>query len=263
MPKINIRQIKAQNIHYKNRIDENGNVDIIGVILGQKEQKLLPQYNRVKGEIHKCELYALCLFYYMRCGIQKYSRHGHQKDRVNEFIFDMMMIDEAQILSLSEYRLLKQINKKAKLNLFGDVGQTVTKYGLKSWKKINKFLGDVNYFEYNKNFRNSAEITDYVNKNCSMNLENVGYNSFCVEEINGVDLLEPLLSIDTFENRAIICDLKYRQKMQSLFPQEKVLAVEEVKGIEFNSVYVIEKGMTKNEKYIAYTRALDKLVVVK
>lgn len=38
--------------------------------------------------------------------------------------------------------------------------------------------------------------------------------------------------------------------------------VDEVKGIEFDRVYVVGNRMTRNEKYIAYTRALSNLVVV-
>ena len=38
--------------------------------------------------------------------------------------------------------------------------------------------------------------------------------------------------------------------------------VDEVKGIEFDKVFVVSNKMTKNEKYIAYTRALSELVIV-
>ncbi len=36
----------------------------------------------------------------------------------------------------------------------------------------------------------------------------------------------------------------------------------ETKGIEFDKVFVIPNKMSKNEKYIAYTRALSELVIV-
>lgn len=41
-----------------------------------------------------------------------------------------------------------------------------------------------------------------------------------------------------------------------------LLYVDEAKGIEFDKVYVVGKKMERNEKYIAYTRALSKLVLV-
>ena len=42
-----------------------------------------------------------------------------------------------------------------------------------------------------------------------------------------------------------------------------VYTVKEAKGLEFSKVAVFDSGMTDNEKYVAYTRALSKLVVVR
>ena len=41
-----------------------------------------------------------------------------------------------------------------------------------------------------------------------------------------------------------------------------VMYVDEVKGIEFDKVFVVSAAMHRNEKYIAYTRALSELIVV-
>ena len=38
--------------------------------------------------------------------------------------------------------------------------------------------------------------------------------------------------------------------------------IQEAKGIEYNTVIVNENGMSQNEKYIAYTRALGELYIV-
>ena len=40
------------------------------------------------------------------------------------------------------------------------------------------------------------------------------------------------------------------------------MSVFESKGLEFSAVAVYDKGMTENEKYIAYTRALRELAVI-
>ena len=42
-----------------------------------------------------------------------------------------------------------------------------------------------------------------------------------------------------------------------------IMSVYESKGLEFTSVVVAEEGMSTSEKYIAYTRALNELAVVK
>ncbi|WP_024865653.1 hypothetical protein [Butyrivibrio sp. FCS014] len=41
-----------------------------------------------------------------------------------------------------------------------------------------------------------------------------------------------------------------------------LMYVDEVKGIEFDRVFVVPRKMSKNEKYIAYTRALSNLIIV-
>ena len=45
--------------------------------------------------------------------------------------------------------------------------------------------------------------------------------------------------------------------------QINAMSVYESKGLEFSAVAVYEKGMTDNEKYIAYTRALKDLAIIK
>jgi superfamily I DNA/RNA helicase len=41
-----------------------------------------------------------------------------------------------------------------------------------------------------------------------------------------------------------------------------ILTVENAKGLEFETVYVMPDGMSRNEKYIAFTRALNELIIV-
>lgn len=40
------------------------------------------------------------------------------------------------------------------------------------------------------------------------------------------------------------------------------MTVEQVKGIEFDKVFVLPNKMSKNEKYITYTRAQSELVIL-
>ena len=42
-----------------------------------------------------------------------------------------------------------------------------------------------------------------------------------------------------------------------------IYTVKAIKGLEFREVIVFDRDMSANEKYIAYTRALAKLAVVK
>ncbi|WP_289764291.1 ATP-binding domain-containing protein, partial [Faecalibaculum rodentium] len=48
-----------------------------------------------------------------------------------------------------------------------------------------------------------------------------------------------------------------------LYPKKvSVLTVEEAKGLEFYSVLVFPEGMSNNELYVAFTRALHELTVI-
>jgi len=74
--------------------------------------------------------------------------------------------------------------------------------------------------------------------------------------------------------KAIICSAetktRYMRKAYSDLTEKGVLSktkinimtVYESKGLEFSSVAVIPDGMSENERYIAYTRALQYLAVV-
>jgi hypothetical protein len=42
-------------------------------------------------------------------------------------------------------------------------------------------------------------------------------------------------------------------------PMPEIYTVREVKGLEFKEVFVCDRDMTVNEKYVSYTRALAKL----
>ena len=44
--------------------------------------------------------------------------------------------------------------------------------------------------------------------------------------------------------------------------QLNLMTIQDAKGLEFETVYVIDEGMSDNEKYVAYTRALNRLIVI-
>ena len=57
---------------------------------------------------------------------------------------------------------------------------------------------------------------------------------------------------------------KVKERFSTKFDVSKfsIMYVDEIKGIEFDRVYVIDHDMEKNERYIAFTRALDNLTIV-
>jgi len=41
-----------------------------------------------------------------------------------------------------------------------------------------------------------------------------------------------------------------------------LVEIQNVKGLEFETAYVVEADMSTNERYVAYTRAINRLIVV-
>jgi len=120
-------------------------------------------------------------------------------------------------------------------------------------------FGTLDYYCFNKNYRNSAEIIEYTNHKCNKNMENIGYESFKVQTIDKRSFAQKYIN-DTMKRKAVICANK--DKMIANLYEIDPYTIKEVKGLEFDSVYVFDEGLTEKERYVAYTRALDKLTIV-
>ena len=111
-----------------------------------------------------------------------------------------------------------------------------------------------------------------------MNIKLTGVDGKKVREITRGELKEELSNLNP-ENDRIVVLLPKAVKKDKYIDSDKlpaqnvigdridegriaVLYVEEIKGIEFDIVYVVKNQMKENEKYIAYTRALSELVIV-
>ena len=190
-------------------------------------------------------------------------------------------IDEAQDLAVTEYKLLRNIlGKQCVFNLYGDFNQLVYKYkGVRNWVDISNCITEKVYF-LNENYRNSTQITNYCNDVFEADVIAIG--------LPGEDVLEITLDaaiarmLKEKENnasaRAAIIYKKGVAGLDEIVAQqipEKMLSLNEVdtrkisvitaemaKGLEFESVIAITDYMEANEKYIAFTRALQNLSVV-
>ena len=183
--------------------------------------------------------------------------------------YSLVFIDEGQDISVGEYRLLKEINPYAAFNIYGDLKQNITPArGLKSWQ----ILENMSIYELNQNYRNTIQIVDYVQKKLDIQMHPVALNGTEVEDIQleeGTRFLE-----EHGGKKAVIVSekvfAKYKQRSYNIMQKTEqmskskinYLTVYESKGLEFNSVVVIDEGMTEHERYIAYTRALKSLAIV-
>lgn len=202
------------------------------------------------------DAYALCR---LLCEL------GYKLTPAYSFVF----VDEAQDISPCEYEVLRSVNDGAKFNVFGDLKQNVTPYrGVGDWSVLpfERFTLDLNY-------RNTNQIVSYVCETLNVNMRAIGLGGESVAVISPRGISSFLA--DKAGLRAVITDEKnlplFTRKSYNVVRESgkisknkiNILTVYESKGLEFTAVAVVDGGMTDNEKYIAYTRALKRLAIVR
>lgn len=229
--------------------------DILRFFYRETVKKIKVRYQISTKKLCRTDPYSLCLLL---------SELGFTLTPKYRFVF----VDEAQDIAPSEYAVLRKINDRAYFNIFGDLKQNITDYrGIKSW-------GELGYKEYNLdlNYRNTNEIVGYVSEKLGIAMRAIGSEGGEVRVISqrGVKSFlgeKGLRAVITGEKNLE----KYSRKSYNEVGKSgkisktkiNVLTVYESKGLEFTSVAVADEDMTENEKYIAYTRALKSLAVIR
>ena len=182
--------------------------------------------------------------------------------------YGLVFVDEGQDISAGEYDLLKRIHSDAAFNVFGDLKQNITPWrGVRDWSAVSSTV-----YTLNQNYRNTNEIVAFVSGVLDADMRPIGLQG---EEISfiaprqtgsffrGKQGLKAVIAkeeyLPLFEKRGFAI-LKADGKLSKT--KVNVMSVFESKGLEFSAVAVYDKGMTENEKYIAYTRALRELAVI-
>lgn len=199
----------------------------------------------------------------------------------------LLSIDEAQGIAPEEVRLLKNINgNDIVFNMFGDAHQHIenTK-GIDKWSELSDII-DFDFYEMQENYRNSSQVTEYCNKVFNMKMKAINTAGKGVHELNTekkfkdsivTQLLDEqrtglaAILIGDDEEAKYILDVfaEYKEKFNDMtdgnstlhHTRWNIMNIDDAKGLEFSSVISFTGRMSKNEKYIAYTRALDELFV--
>ena len=195
---------------------------------------------------------------------------------------NFLNIDEAQDISVSEYRLMRNVlGEKCIFNLYGDINQSVYSYkGIFDWDEIADITGG-NIYVLNENYRNTLEITEFCNNEFGAEVYAIGVSGEPVVELDTGAAVKWILNVKQShpEYRVAILHrhglkdvtemlhtLLDGQDVSWYAVDEKklsIVSVETAKGLEFEAVVAIVDQMSSNEKYISYTRALDQLAVVR
>lgn len=191
-------------------------------------------------------------------------------------------IDEAQDISVSEYRLLRTVlGEKCIFNLYGDINQSVYSYkGIFDWDEITDITGG-NIYVLNENYRNTLEITEFCNNEFGAEVYAIGVSGEPVVELDTAAAVKWILNVKQAHPEYRVAILHRHglkdvtEMLRTLLDGQDVswyavdekklsiVSVETAKGLEFEAVVAIVDQMSSNEKYISYTRALDQLTVVR
>lgn len=233
-------------------------VDVVRFFYKETVKKKKLAFGMQKGTLYPSDAYAIAYV----C-----SALGMELTPKYSFVF----VDEAQDVSSGEYELLKRINTNAAFDIFGDLEQNITPYrGVKSWAAV---FPDFELFELNQNYRNTNQIVDYVSKDLQVNMLSTGFDGPPVKEISPRGIAA--FFRDKKGLKAVICSEadkeKYARKSYWAAAEKgrlsktkiNLLTVYESKGLEFTSVAVAAENMSPAEKYIACTRALKELALIR
>ena len=222
----------------------------------------------INGRYHRYDLYAQLVF-----AMKFYGKvAGHVK---------LMCVDEGQDLAINEYRLFYELNSHdVTFNIFGDTNQLIKdNRGISDWSSLKRIF-DAELYTLNENYRNTNQITRFCNDSFGMIMHQTGVDGAKVREITKREFDSEVSNLHITTERVAILLPRGVQKrkylslealsseVRSIVGEEiavgkiAVMYVDEVKGIEFDKVYVIPNKMGRNEKYIAYTRALSELIIV-
>ena len=240
------------------------------VLYSSLQAELSSVYNKYGQEMRRGVFYRHQLMYKLLLCSLYYGRRMETQYFAN--------IDEAQDLSKTEYMLLRRIlGPKTVFNLYGDVNQLVYSYkGITQWDEIAAEITPNVYF-LNENYRNTLQITDFCNKEFEADITGIGLTGKEVKTLPFGAAAAELLEIKKSYPKCRAAVI-YRRGLENVSnalsdisgntifgkvdnSKISVITVEESKGLEFDAVMAICTQMSSNEKYVAYTRALDNLII--
>jgi DNA helicase IV len=236
---------KCENVH-----------DVLRFFYHETVKKAKQKFGMSTKKLCRFDPFALCLIM-CELGFPMSPKYGY------------VFVDEAQDISAVEYDVLKRVNERAAFNVFGDLKQNITGYrGLKDWAELGYKV-----YNLNLNYRNTNQIVEYVSNNLNIDMTAIGFDGTDVDYVEKRAVTRYLSEKNGL--CAVICsecDMEeYSRKSYNIIRETgrisktkiNLMTVYESKGLEFTAVAVADKNMTDNEKYIAYTRALKYLAIIR
>lgn len=228
-----------------------------------------------KADALECSPYLYLQIIYLFAGVPNGAKES------------LITIDEAQNMELEELKLIKAVNGNTVIfNLFGDVKQHIEgSKGIDDWKEIAE-IADFKIDGMQENYRNARQITEFCNKRFKLEMNPINLDGDGVHVLQNEKEFEEIF-VEIFQkplkNGLSCIVVKNKKEAETLIGKAgmyarkihdmtttateikrnkwNLMTAEQAKGLEFETVFAISGRMGENEKYIAYTRALNELYV--
>lgn len=213
-----------------------------------------------KKQITSDDLAPMLLINQMLNGIKQDGKYNH------------LVIDEAQDLSIPQYYMLKRIFPQAKIDVFGDINQSIYDYqAFDNWEQLNSVIFDnkAEFLELNKSYRTTTQIADTsklvlekLKNNNSVNcITRSGKDVFVSsnEENNVITIINQIKQIidNGYETIAIIC--KDDKETENLFKKLKKYNLDITKISENNEKYT--GGLCILPSYLSKGLEFDAVII--
>ncbi|WP_433262248.1 HelD family protein [Actinosynnema sp. CS-041913] len=175
-----------------------------------------------------------------------------------EWTYGHVVVDEAQELSEMEWRVLMRRSPNRSMTIVGDLAQRQAEAGVRSWGSLlSPYVRDRwVHRRLSVNYRTPAAVMEYA----ASALAELDPSAVLPTSVrSGESPVEMVV-----EDLAVVSRLCASSGTFAVIGYEGGLTPAAAKGLEFDTVVVVEpERMTAAERYVALTRATQRLVVVR
>ena len=216
-------------------------------------------------------LYKSDLLFYLHIYVRL-----HKNRDIPDYKF--ICIDEGQDLHKADFEMIKALYPTSVLNVFGDTEQVLHEAcGIRDWKAET---GIATLYVLNDNYRNNAAIADFCNNRFGSKMAYYGkviatQKPVMIPSLSKIDAsmfasgavvvlkdeAEYAAFLAGIHDRALRDRFKYVDTRAESVPNGVIpcYSVFAAKGLEFSTALVYAESMTRNQKVVACTRAMEKL----
>lgn len=190
--------------------------------------------------------------------------------------YNLLCIDEGQDLHSADYALLRRLYPRARFNIFGDTVQSLHEgCGVSDWKRD---AGVETVFTLNSNYRNAPAIVAFCNRQfgedmkycgdirpaqCPTVLKTERQLAEAVRRDGQTVILKDRSAFEALLRRSGLdeSEAAYIDTTALSVPEGKIACytIFAAKGLEFTDALVYAQGMSRNQKIVACTRAMERL----